>query len=172
MTALVVIHFGWSLQSLAGIFLTWVLICLTFIDYDHKLLPDDIVLPVLWLGLLISLMPIFAHPREAIIGAIAGYLVLWSVFQLFKILTGKEGMGYGDFKLLALLGAWFGWAYLPQIILISTVLGSLIGVILIAVKKTSSDKSIPFGPFIAGAGWIAMIWGEQLNQFYLNYAGL
>ncbi|MCL4149804.1 UNVERIFIED_CONTAM: hypothetical protein GTU68_044562, partial [Idotea baltica] len=120
----VVYKFGWSLQSILGLLLTWVLVTLTFIDFDHQLLPDDIVLPTLWLGLGLSLFPVFAIPVDSIIGAICGYLCLWLVFQLFKLATGKEGMGHGDFKLLALLGAWFGWQLLPQIVLISTVIGS------------------------------------------------
>jgi len=170
--AYVVHTFGWSIQSLCGILLTCVLVALTFIDFDHQLLPDDLVLPVLWFGLAISLIPVFASPNDALIGAIAGYLALWMVFQLFKRLTGKEGMGHGDFKLLALFGAWLGWQYLPQIILVSTILGSLIGIALIISKKASRDKAIPFGPYIALAGWIAMLWGAQINAMYLRITGL
>lgn len=168
----VVFHFGASIQSVFGLILTWVLIALTFIDFDHQLLPDDLVLPTLWLGLGMSLWAVFATPSDAIIGAIAGYLCFWVVFQAFKILTGKEGMGHGDFKLMALLGAWFGWQYLPQIVLISTLVGSVIGIFLMVIKKTKSGQAIPFGPYIAIAGWIAMIWGERINTAYLKSAGL
>ena len=172
LSAYVVYQFGWSLQSLFGLGLTWGLVALSFIDFDHQLLPDDIVLPMLWLGLALSLAPVFATPRDAIIGAIVGYLSLWVVFQLFKMLTGKEGMGHGDFKLLALFGAWFGWQYLPQIILISTVVGSIVGITLIVLRRASGDHAIPFGPYIALAGWIAMLWGEQINNTYLRATGL
>ncbi|MEM7358559.1 MAG: A24 family peptidase [Pseudomonadota bacterium] len=170
-SAYVVHHFGWSVQAVAAIALSWVLIVLTFIDFDHQLLPDDIVLPVLWLGLGLSLLPVFAEVQDSVLGAIAGYLSLWLVFQAFKLLTGKEGMGHGDFKLLALFGAWLGWQMLPQIILVSTVVGSLVGITLMALKKASSENAIPFGPYIALAGWIAMLWGEQINQTYLRTAG-
>ncbi len=168
----VVYKFGWSLQSLAGLLLTWVLVSLTFIDFDHQLLPDDIVLPTLWLGLGMSLLPVFANTVDSIIGTICGYLCLWLVFQLFKLVTGKEGMGHGDFKLLALLGAWFGWQFLPQVVLISTILGSIIGVTLIVAKKANSDNAIPFGPYIALAGWVAMLWGDEINHIYLRSLGL
>ena len=172
LSAYVMVRFGWSAQAGFGLLLTWVLVALSFIDFDHKLLPDDIVLPLIWLGLGLSLLPVFAAPNDAIIGAICGYLSLWLVFQVFKKLTGKEGMGYGDFKLLALFGAWLGWQYLPQIMLVSTVLGSIAGITLIALKKASRDNAIPFGPYIAIAGWIAMLWGEDLNQMYLRASGL
>jgi len=172
LSAYVVYTFGWSLESVFGLFLTWILIALSFIDFDHQLLPDDIVIPTLWLGLGLSLFPVFAVPIDSIIGAIAGYLSLWCVFQLFKILTGKEGMGFGDFKLLALLGAWFGWQMLPQIILVSTILGSIVGLCLIVTKKSKAGNAIPFGPYIALAGWISMIWGDTINQTYLTSVGL
>ena len=172
LSATVVYKFGFSLQAGFGVLLTWVLVALSFIDFDHKLLPDDIVLPVLWLGLALSLLPVFASPSDSILGAILGYLVFWVVFQLFLRITGKEGMGYGDFKLMALLGAWFGWAYLPQIILVSTMVGSVVGISLMVAKKASSDLAIPFGPYIAAAGWIAMLWGNEINQAYLNYMNL
>lgn len=172
MTAIVVFHFGWSLQSAFGVLLTWVLISLSFIDFDHKLLPDEIVLPTLWLGLGLSLWPVFSSTNDAIIGAIAGYLSFWVVFQVFLKLTGKEGMGFGDFKLMSLLGAWFGWVYLPQIILISTVLGSIIGIGLMILKKADSQLEIPFGPYIALAGWICMLWGAEINHAYLMFSGM
>jgi len=172
LSAVVVYHFGWSLNAMFGVILTWVLIALSFIDFDHKLLPDDIVLPTLWLGLALSLWPVFANTHDAVLGAIAGYLSFWLVYQLFLRLTGKEGMGHGDFKLTALLGAWLGWAYLPQIILISTVLGSVFGVAIMIVKKADGKLAIPFGPYIAIAGWIAMLWGDKINQMYLKISGL
>jgi leader peptidase (prepilin peptidase)/N-methyltransferase len=172
LSAVVVYEFGFSFTALCGVILTWVLVCLAFIDIDHQILPDDIVLPTLWAGLTLSLFPVFADPQSAIIGAVAGYLTLWLVFHLFKLLTGKEGMGYGDFKLLAVFGAWLGWQFLPQIILISTILGSVIGITLIATKKAQAGKAIPFGPYIAAAGWLAMLYGEQINQAYLRFSGL
>lgn len=172
LSGIVVYKFGWGLQSLFGLVLTWVLVALTFIDADHKLLPDDIVLPTLWLGLGLSLLPVFADVRSALIGAIAGYLAFWLVFQIFLRLTGKEGMGYGDFKLLSLLGAWLGWQFLPQIILISTLVGSLIGVALMIKQRAGGDLAIPFGPYIAIAGWVALCWGDDINAAYLSFSGL
>ena len=121
---------------------------------------------------MLSLFPVFADPRSAIIGAAAGYLSLWSVFQLFKLLTGKEGMGYGDFKLLALFGAWLGWQYLFQVILISSLLGALVGIALILFRGRDRTIPIPFGPYLAAAGWISLLWGEQINRLYLTWAGL
>ena len=170
-TMTVVIILGPTLQAFFGIMLTWVLIALSFIDLDTLYLPDDIVLPTLWLGLGLSLIPVFADPQGALIGAIAGYLFFWIIFHVFKRLTGKEGMGHGDFKLLALLGAWLGWIYLPQIVLISTLLGSVIGVSMILIKREGKDKKIPFGPYIAVAGWIALLWGDAVNRWYLSQIG-
>ena len=172
MSGYVIYHFGWSSQASAGLLLTWVLVALTFIDFDHQLLPDDIVLPTMWLGLSLSLIPVFTTPTNSIVGAIFGYLCLWIVFQVFKLVTGKEGMGHGDFKLLALLGAWFGWSLLPQILLISTIVGSIVGITLIVTKKLNRETTIPFGPYIAVAGWIAMIWGDKINRVYLQSVGL
>jgi leader peptidase (prepilin peptidase)/N-methyltransferase len=172
LSAIVVYEFGFSLQSAFGLILTWVLVTLSFIDFDHKLLPDDIVIPTLWLGLGLSLMHVFANSSDAVVGAIIGYLVFWVVFQIFLRLTGKEGMGYGDFKLMALLGAWLGWPYLPQIILISTILGSIVGIVLMVSKKASRELAIPFGPYIALAGWLAMIYGDEINRAYLSYMNI
>lgn len=172
LTAAVIYRFGFTLAGGFGVLLTWALVTLSFIDFDHQLLPDDIVLPMLWLGLAISLWTIFAAPRSAIIGALAGYLSLWTVFHIFKLATGKEGMGHGDFKLLALFGAWFGWQTLPQILLISTILGSVVGITLIALRRSRAGQTIPFGPYLAIAGWCAMLFGEQINRSYLKFAGL
>lgn len=168
----VALHFGFSWQAGAALLLTWALIALTLIDFDHQLLPDSIVLPMLWLGLILSLFNIFTDSHSAIIGAAAGYLSLWIVFQLFRLITGKEGMGYGDFKLLGLFGAWFGWQSLVQIILLSSVVGAAVGISLILVRGRDRNIPIPFGPYLAAAGWISLIWGEQINAAYLSWAGL
>ncbi len=168
----VALHFGFSWQAGAAHLLTWALIALTLIDFDHQLLPDSIVLPMLWLGLILSLFSIFTDSHSAIIGAAAGYLSLWCVFQLFRLITGKEGMGYGDFKLLALFGAWFGWQSLIQIILLSSVVGAVVGITLILVRGRDRNIPIPFGPYLAAAGWISLIWGDQINAAYLQWAGL
>ncbi|OGT22033.1 MAG: methyltransferase [Gammaproteobacteria bacterium RBG_16_57_12] len=161
-------HFGVSWQTLAALVLTWSLIALTMIDYDHQLLPDDITLPMLWLGLAISLGGLFVDSASSLIGALAGYLSLWSVYIVFKLVTGKEGMGFGDFKLLAMLGAWLGWKMLPVIILLSSLVGALVGIALIVFCGREKTKPIPFGPYLAGAGWIAMLWGDGLLRLYLG----
>ncbi|MCG9698275.1 A24 family peptidase [Shewanella sp. Isolate11] len=161
-------HFGPTWQFAFAAILTFVLIALTGIDLDEMLLPDQLTLPLLWLGLVINLNNVFTSPTDAIIGAAAGYLSLWSVFWCFKLLTGKEGMGYGDFKLLAVFGAWFGWQLLPLIILLSSVVGAVVGGLMIFNKKLNAGNPIPFGPYIAFAGWIAMIWGEQIINWYLS----
>jgi leader peptidase (prepilin peptidase)/N-methyltransferase len=165
-------HFGASWQTVFALPLTWALIALSMIDYDHKLLPDNIVLPFLWLGILININGVFTDLQSAVIGAIAGYLSLWSIFWLFKIITGKEGMGYGDFKLLALFGAWFGWQYLLQIVLLSSLVGAVLGICLVLIFGRDRSIPIPFGPYLATAGWISMLWGEEINQTYLRLAGL
>ncbi len=161
-------HFGFGWQAAAGLLLTWVLISLSLIDLDTQLLPDVIVLPTLWLGLIASLLPVFVDSSTSIIGASAGYLALWSVYHGFKLFTGKEGMGHGDFKLLAMLGAWLGWQYLGLIILLSSVVGAFIGITLISLNKQSRDVPIPFGPYLAIAGWIALLWGNSLNHYYFG----
>jgi len=161
--------FGPSLQTIAGLIFTWVLIALTLIDLKKQLLPDDITLPLLWGGILLSFYDVFSNLNDSVIGAIAGYLILWSVYQLFKLLTKKEGMGFGDFKLLAALGAWLGYSYLPQIILVSSVVGSIVGITMIVVGKNEQQQPIPFGPYLAAAGWIALIWGETINSTYLSF---
>jgi len=172
LTAAVVWRFGLSWEMGAALVLTWTLIALSGIDYDHQLLPDRITMPLLWLGLTLSLPRFFAAPEDAILGAVAGYLSLWLVFQGFRLLTGKEGMGFGDFKLLAVFGAWLGWQVLPQIVLVSSVVGALIGGGLMLARRHSRQQPMPFGPFLAIAGWIALMWGQELNRFYLNFAGL
>ncbi len=165
-------HFGFSWQTAAALPLTWALIALSLIDYDHKLLPDSIVLPFVWLGLLINLQGGFTDLSSAVIGAAAGYLSLWSIFQLFRLITGKEGMGYGDFKLLAMLGAWLGWQYLLQIVLLSSLVGAIVGICLVLVLGRDRTIPIPFGPYLATAGWISLIWGKEINLAYMQYAGL
>lgn len=159
--------FGWPL--LFALLLSWALIALTFIDYDHQLLPDDITLPFLWLGLLLSTFQVYTDMQSSIIGAVAGYLSLWSVYQLFKLITGKEGMGYGDFKLLALFGAWFGWQALPLVILLSSLVGAVVGIGLVVLRGRDRQLPIPFGPYLAAAGWIAMLWGDVIVGGYLRY---
>ncbi len=165
-------HFGYGAQAFFALLLTWSLIALIFIDIDHQLLPDSITLPMLWLGLGLSIFNVFTDAHAGIIGAIAGYLALWSIFHLFKLATGKEGMGYGDFKLLALFGAWLGWQYLPIIILLSSLVGAVIGIGMIIFVKHDHNVPIPFGPYLAVAGWIALLWGHDLNQLYLSTVGL
>ncbi len=169
---LLAIHFGPSLQTLAAIFLTAVLIALTGIDIDHQLLPDDLTLFLLWCGLFASLFGVFTDPVSSIIGALAGYLSLWLIYHLFRLLTGKEGMGYGDFKLLAALGAWLGWQMLPLVIFLSSLVGAAIGLIMIGLKRHKSSQPMPFGPFIALAGWIALLWGDWIIDSYLGGSGL
>lgn len=167
LTALVSWKFGYTYTTLFAVMFTYALIVLTFIDLDTQLLPDDITLPLLWLALLFNIDYGFTDIKSAVIGAMAGYLVLWTVFWLFKLLRGKEGMGYGDFKLLAAIGAWFGWQLLPAVILLSSTLGALIGIIMIALAKRSKDTPIPFGPFLAIGGIAALFFGQQLSNYYL-----
>lgn len=157
---------GWAL--LAALLLTWVLVALTFIDLDKMLLPDQLTLPLLWGGLLFNLAGGFAPLADAVIGAMAGYLVLWSLYWAFKLLTGKEGMGYGDFKLLASLGAWLGWQALPIVLLLSSLVGAFIGIGLILLRNHHQNKPIPFGPYLAIAGWIALLWGDTITRWYLT----
>ena len=165
-------HFGATTATFFALILTWSLITLSFIDIDHQLLPDSITLPVLWLGLFLSLFTVFTDSNASIIGAITGYLCLWLVYHVFKLITGKEGMGYGDFKLLALLGAWLGWEYLPLIVLLSSLVGALFGFSMIIFANRDRAQPIPFGPYLATAGWLALLWGHGLNQFYFSAFGL
>ncbi len=172
LTLAAVWHFGLTWQALAALPLTWGLIALALIDYDTQLLPDDIVLPLLWLGLVLSLVPVFADARSAILGAVAGYMSLWTLFHAFRLLTGKEGMGFGDFKLFAMLGAWLGWQALLQVILLSALAGAVIGTLLIVARRHGREAPLPFGPFLATAGWVALIWGTEINGWYLRVSGL
>lgn len=171
-SAYVAWHFGFGWESACALIVTWSLIALTFIDLDHQLLPDSITLPLLWLGLIASLFPVFADSHSSIVGAAAGYLSLWSVYHLFKIVTGKEGMGFGDFKLLGMLGAWMGWQALPVIILMSSLVGAVVGISLILLKRHERTKPIPFGPYLAAAGWITLLWGDEITGVYLRVTGI
>jgi len=179
LSAFVAWRFGWSWELAAALLFTWSLIALSGIDIDHQLLPDSITLPLLWLGLLASLahgsdtnFSIPVDPRSSIIGAAVGYLSLWAVFHLFRLLTGKEGMGYGDFKLFAAFGAWFGWQMLLLIILLAAATGAMVGIALLLLKRHGRDVPIPFGPYLAAAGWIALLWGPQVIDRYLHLSGL
>lgn len=161
-------HFGVSLQTVFALILSWSLIAVSGIDIGHKLLPDSITLPLLWLGILLAFFDIFVDLQSSVIGAMAGYMSLWSVYIVFKLITGKEGMGHGDFKLLAMLGAWMGWKILFVIILTSSLVGAIVGISMIMLKKTSRNTQIPFGPYLAAAGWISLLYGELLNRFYFS----
>jgi leader peptidase (prepilin peptidase)/N-methyltransferase len=172
LTAAVAWRFGLSWEGLAAALLTWSLVALTVIDIDHQLLPDRITMPLVWTGLLFSVWGLFTTPGDAIVGAVSGYLSLWLVFQGFRLATGKEGMGFGDFKLLAVFGAWFGWQLLPQIVLVSSVVGAVTGVAMMAAGRQGRGQPIPFGPFLAVAGWIALMWGAEINRIYLDLTGL
>lgn len=172
LTLSVIWAFGPTWQGAAALVLTWGLIALAAIDCDTQLLPDAITLPLLWLGLVLSLFGVFADSHSAIIGAVAGYLSLWTVFQLFRLATGKEGMGYGDFKLLAMLGAWLGWQHLLQIVLLSALVGALSGTLLILMRRHEMGRPIPFGPYLAAAGWVSLLWGDEINDLYLRLSGL
>lgn len=170
LTAAVAWHFGFGIAAFAGMALTWCLIALSFIDIDRQLLPDDITLPLLWAGLVLNVFAFFTPPVSAILGAAGGYIFLWLVYQAFKLATGKEGMGYGDFKLFATLGAWLGWQSLPLIILLSSLVGAVVGISFILFFGHDRRMPIPFGPFLCVAGWIAMMWGDALTGLYLDFA--
>jgi leader peptidase (prepilin peptidase)/N-methyltransferase len=179
LSAWVAWHFGFGAPALCAVALTWALIALTGIDLDHQLLPDNITLPMLWAGLLaaIAIGPVEGSalpvsPYDAVGGAAAGYLSLWLVFHLFRLITGKEGMGYGDFKLFGALGAWMGWKMLPLIILLSAGTGAVLGIAMIAFRGRDRAAPIPFGPYLAAAGWIAMLYGRELLDGYLRISGL
>ncbi|EIJ43805.1 prepilin signal peptidase PulO-like peptidase [Beggiatoa alba B18LD] len=166
------IDFG--LPLLGFVFLTWALLTLSMIDIDHQLLPDAITLPILWLGILLNLLGFYPQVGlyNSVIGAMAGYLSLWSVYMLFKLITGKEGMGFGDFKLLAMLGAWMGWQALPVIILFSSLVGAVVGISLIVIRGQDRNIPIPFGPYLAAAGWIYLLWGDLLVHWYQHMTGI
>ncbi|GAA0692919.1 A24 family peptidase [Marinobacterium maritimum] len=167
-SAWIIWQFGLTVEGMALVALTWALITLTFIDLDHHLLPDSITLPLLWLGLLINTQGVFTSLESAVLGAAAGYLILWSVYWVFKLLTGKEGMGYGDFKLLAAIGAWGGVKILPLVVLLSSVVGVVLAMLLIAFRRHQAQNPLPFGPYLAIAGWIALLWGEPIISAYLG----
>ena len=171
LSMLVAWHFGFGWAAGAMLLLTWGLISLSMIDADTQLLPDILVLPLLWLGLIVNSTELFTDLNSALWGAVAGYLSLWSVYWLFKLITGKEGMGYGDFKLLAMLGAWGGWQILPLTILLSSLVGAILGIIILKSRGKDNATPIPFGPYLAIAGWIALIWGETITGTYLKFAG-
>jgi leader peptidase (prepilin peptidase)/N-methyltransferase len=175
LAALCAWQFGVGLEAVMAIIMTLALVPVAMIDADTQLIPDSIVLPLMWVGLAMSLFApvagaetLFVAPGDAIVGAMAGYLSLWSIYWLFKLVTGKEGMGYGDFKLLAALGAWLGWQQLPLIILMSAVVGAIVGIALMAFRKHERSVPIPFGPYLAAAGWITMLWGDTIKTAYLD----
>jgi leader peptidase (prepilin peptidase) / N-methyltransferase len=179
LSAWVAWHFGFGAPAACGLLVTWCLIALTGIDIDHQLLPDGITLPLLWAGLLAAVFvgpipgsPIPVSPRDAIIGAVSGYASLWLVFHTFRLITGKEGMGYGDFKLFAALGAWLGWKLLPLVILLSAATGALLGILMIVLRGRDRSAPMPFGPYLAAAGWLALMYGDGLVDSYLRVSGL
>ena len=175
LTAIVAARFGFGLEAAAAILLTWALIAISMIDIDHQIIPDSLALPLMWIGLFLALFHplagaeiLFVDPRDAIAGALGGYLSLWSIYHLFRLVTGKEGMGYGDFKLLAALGAWLGYQMLPLVIMLSAVVGALVGISLMVFKRHDRNVPIPFGPYLAAAGWIAMMYGPEIIGRYLD----
>lgn len=168
LSGLVAWHFGFGVAALSALILLWALIALTFIDADTQFLPDSITLPLLWIGLIVNINGTFTDLRSAVIGAVLGYMVLWSVYWVFKLVTKKEGMGYGDFKLLAAIGAWLGWQSLPLVILLSSVVGAIVGIVLILLSRIGKSIPIPFGPYLAMAGFIALLWGKPLMDAYLQ----
>jgi len=179
LSAWVAWHFGFGAPAACALLMTWALVALTGIDIDHQLLPDSITLPLMWAGLLAAVVvgaidgsPIPVSPRDALIGSIAGYLSLWLVFHGFRLITGKEGMGYGDFKLFAALGAWLGWKLLPLVILLSAATGAVLGILMIVLRGRDRSAPMPFGPYLAAAGWLAMMYGDSLVSGYLRVSGL
>ncbi|WP_371928411.1 A24 family peptidase [Pseudomonas sp. SXM-1] len=170
-SAVVAWHFGFGWAAGAVSLLSWGLLAMSLIDADHQLLPDVLVLPLLWLGLILNSFGVFVSLHDALWGAVAGYMSLWSVFWVFKLITGKDGMGHGDFKLLAMLGAWGGWQILPMTLLLSSLVGGMGGLILLRLRKAQASTPMPFGPYLAIAGWIALLWGGQITDFYLQSVG-
>lgn len=171
LSAFIAWHFGFGWQAGAVLLLSWGLLAMSVIDMDHQLLPDSLVLPLLWLGLIANTFGLFTSLHDALWGAVLGYMSLWSVFWIFKLLTGKEGMGQGDFKLLALFGAWGGWQIVPLTILVSSAVGAVLGLIILRLRNAETSTPIPFGPYLAIAGWIALLWGGQITDSYLQFAG-
>ena len=169
MSFIITLYFGYGTQLIPLLILTWSLIALSFIDIDHQLLPDDITLPVMWLGILCNMFAVFTDIYASVAGAMLGYMSLWSIYILFKLVTGKEGMGHGDFKLLALLGAWMGWQSLPMIVILSSVCGAIVGSGMIIFRGHDRQTAIPFGPYLAMAGWITLVWGEQITGAYNSW---
>jgi leader peptidase (prepilin peptidase)/N-methyltransferase len=172
LSAFIAWHFGFGWQACMALLLSWGLLTMSLIDAEHQLLPDVLVLPLIWLGLIVNSFTLFVPLHDALWGAVAGYMALWSVFWLFKLITGKDGMGHGDFKLLAMFGAWGGWQILPLTILLSSMVGAVVGVILLRLRNAKTSTPIPFGPFLAIAGWIALLWGGQITDFYWQFVGL
>ena len=172
LSAFVAWHFGFGWPAGLVLVLSWGLLAMSLIDAEHQILPDVLVLPLMWLGLVVNSFGLFVSLHEALWGAIAGYGLLWSVFWLFKLITGKDGMGHGDFKLLAMLGAWGGWQILPLTILLSSLVGAIIGLITLRLRHAKTSTPIPFGPYLAIAGWIALLWGGQITDFYWQFVGL
>ncbi|MEW6997697.1 A24 family peptidase [Colwelliaceae bacterium BS250] len=168
LSLVIAMHYDVTVQTLFMLLLTWSLITLTMIDADKMILPDQITLPLVWIGLLLNLNGVFIGLEQAVIGAVVGYMSLWSIFWMFKLVTGKEGMGYGDFKLFAVFGAWFGWEVLPLLILMASLVGAIIGISLMLFKNHEGSKPIPFGPYLAIAGWITALWGQGIWQWYLG----
>lgn len=169
LSVVIAAHFSVTLTTLFLLILTWGLVCLTLIDFDHMLLPDQITLPLLWLGLLVNLNGAIVPLNDSVIGAVAGYMSLFSIFWLFKLITGKEGMGHGDFKLVAVFGAWIGWQLLPLLILMASAVGAVIGISMMMFKNHQREQAIPFGPYLAIAGWITLLWGNGIWAWYLSY---
>ena len=169
-TLLVAVHFGVTVQTVLAVLLSWALIALTFIDLDHQLLPDDITLPFLWLGILANIFGVFTDIHSSLFGVMAGYLSLWTVYVVFKLVTGKEGMGHGDFKLLAMLGAWLGWQALPLIVILSSAVGAVIGIVMVVFREHARSEPIPFGPFLAAAGWLTLLYGSPIMHAYYRWA--
>lgn len=169
LSVVIAAHFGVTLTTLFLLILTWGLVCLTLIDFDHMLLPDQITLPLLWLGLLVNVNGAIVPLNDSVIGAVAGYMSLFSIFWLFKLITGKEGMGHGDFKLVAVFGAWTGWQLLPLLILMASAVGAVIGISMMMFKNHQREQAIPFGPYLAIAGWITLLWGNGIWAWYLSY---
>ncbi len=172
LSTIVVYHFGFSLAAIAGVVLTWFLVVIAMIDYDTMFIPDQLSIPLIWIGLFISLWSVFIMPSVAIKGALLGYLLLWSIFHLFKIITGKEGMGYGDFKLLAAGGAWFGMQSVMVIVVMSSLAGAVLGSIYMAINNNQQGKPIPFGPYLAVGIWLNMLYGQNIIDWYLGFSGL